>query len=229
MSKSESATASIPHAQIARLCADERTAVYDLADQPAFRVALARIGEDRHRLVMTIHHVVLDGWSFQCCCRRSSPASWGSACPQRCPTAGSSPGWPAAIWIAARAAWLRVLDGFDIPTLVAPPQRLAVGARATIIHGVRRNNQGYQRARPPARTTVTTVLQAAWAQLLTWLTGHHDVAFGTTVSGRSAEVVGAESMVGLLINTIPVRARLTTTTTTMDLLNQLQGGHNYDA
>ncbi len=76
-----------------------------------------------------------------------------------------------------------------------------------------------------ARTTVSTVLQAAWAQLLTWLTGHHDVAFGTTVSGRSAEVVGAESMVGLLINTIPVRARLTATTTTMDLLNQLQDAH----
>ena len=81
----------------------------------------------------------------------------------------------------------------------------------------------------PARchTTVNTVLQAAWAQLLMWLTGQHDVAFGTAVSGRPAEVAGAESMVGLLINTVPVRAHITPATTTADLLNQLQHAHNH--
>ena len=71
-------------------------------------------------------------------------------------------------------------------------------------------------------TTVNTVLQAAWAQLLMWLTGQHDVAFGAAVSGRSAEVAGAESMVGLLINTVPVRATITAATTIADLLDQLQ-------
>jgi non-ribosomal peptide synthetase component F len=69
------------------------------------------------------------------------------------------------------------------------------------------------------------VLQAAWAQLLMWLTGHHDVVFGTAVSGRPTEVAGAESMVGLLINTVPVRAHLTPATTTADLLDQLQCAH----
>ena len=76
-------------------------------------------------------------------------------------------------------------------------------------------------------TTVNTVLQAAWAQLLMWLTGQHDVAFGTAVSGRSAEVTGAESMVGLLINTVPVRATITPATTIADLLDQLQRAHNH--
>ena len=75
-------------------------------------------------------------------------------------------------------------------------------------------------------TTVNTVLQAAWAQLLMWLTGQHDVAFGTAVSGRPAEVAGAESMVGLLINTVPVRAQHHPATTTADLLEQLQSAHN---
>ena len=72
------------------------------------------------------------------------------------------------------------------------------------------------------RTTVNTVLQAAFAQLLTWLTGQHDVAFGTAAPGRPAELAGAESMVGLLINTVPVRARITPASTTADLLDQLQ-------
>ncbi|SKR54638.1 linear gramicidin synthase subunit C [Mycobacteroides abscessus subsp. massiliense] len=70
------------------------------------------------------------------------------------------------------------------------------------------------------------VLQGAWALLLSSLCGHGDVAFGTTVSGRPAEVLGAESMVGLLINTVPVRATIGAATTTAELLGQLQGRHN---
>ena len=71
-------------------------------------------------------------------------------------------------------------------------------------------------------TTINTVLQGAFAQLLMWLTGRPDVAFGTAVSGRPAELVGADSMVGLFINTVPVRADITPATTTADLLDQLQ-------
>ncbi|EUA24354.1 condensation domain protein [Mycobacterium xenopi 3993] len=70
-------------------------------------------------------------------------------------------------------------------------------------------------------------MQAGFAQLLMLVTGHQDVAFGTTVSGRPAEVAGAEAMVGLLINTVPVRARVTAATTTSGLLDQLHGTHNH--
>src|SRR6201999_3710753 len=111
--------------------------------------------------------------------------------------------------------WGEVLAGFDTPTLVGPSDRLKLG------------RQGVGSLRVPAHTrralselarshhtTVNTVLQAAFAQLLCGLTGQHDVAFGATVSGRPAEVPGSESMVGLLINTVPVRATLTAATTT---------------
>ena len=50
--------------QIQQVCAAERAAVCDLADQPAFRAALIRTAEDRHRFVLTNHHIVLDGWSL---------------------------------------------------------------------------------------------------------------------------------------------------------------------
>ena len=59
-----------------------------------------------------------------------------------------------------------------------------------------------------------------------WLTGQPDVAFGTAVSGRPADLVGAESMVGLLINTVPVRATITPATTIADLLDQLQNAYH---
>jgi non-ribosomal peptide synthetase component F len=60
-----------------------------------------------------------------------------------------------------------------------------------------------------------------------WLTGQQDVAFGTAVSGRPPELAGADSMVGLLINTVPVRARITAATTVASLLKELQDAHNH--
>ncbi|PIB73179.1 non-ribosomal peptide synthetase, partial [Mycobacterium celatum] len=128
---------------------------------------------------------------------------------------------------AARAAWREVLAGFDTPTLVGPPQMSGRGHR-----GVKSTQVPEQTSRAvgelarSCHTTVNTVLQGAWAQLLCWLTGQHDVAFGVAVSGRPADVVGADSMVGLLINTVPARARITATTTTAELLDQLQTEHN---
>jgi glycopeptidolipid biosynthesis protein len=69
------------------------------------------------------------------------------------------------------------------------------------------------------------VLQAAWAQLLMRMTGQPDVAFGTAVSGRPTDLPGAESIVGLMINTVPVRANINSATTIGDLLEQLQGSY----
>ena len=129
---------------------------------------------------------------------------------------------------AARAAWGEVLAGFDTPTLVGPPGRVGPGRRGVASHRLAAQTTGAlgELARSH-HTTVNTVLQAAWAQILMGLTGQHDVAFGAAVSGRPTELVGADTMVGLLINTVPVRATITAATTTADLLDQLQSAHNH--
>ncbi|MGD1257808.1 amino acid adenylation domain-containing protein, partial [Mycobacterium seoulense] len=216
-----------PGARVQELCAAERAAVYDLADRPPFRVAMIRTANNRHRLVLTIHHLVLDGWSVPILVNETFAGLTG----QR--LAPPAPYRRFVAWLAdrdvdaARAAWGQVLAGFDTPTLVGPPQQLELGARGLETFAVSaETTRALGELARSHQTTVSTVLQAAWAQLLTWLTGNYDVAFGTTVSGRSAEVAGAESMVGLLINTIPVRARITPDTSTADLLDQLQSAHN---
>ncbi len=214
--------------QIQRLCAAERAAVCDFADQPAFRVALIRTAEDRHRFVLTLHHIVIDGWSLPILLQEIFASYYG----QRLPAAVAvsqrlSPGWPVGTADAARAAWREVLAGFDTPTLVGPPDRLGLGQRGIASFRVpAETTRALGELARSHHTTVNTVLQGAWAQLLMWLTGQHDVAFGVTVSGRAAEVAGADSMVGLLINTVPVRASITPATTTADLLEQLQSAHN---
>ncbi|WP_419196911.1 amino acid adenylation domain-containing protein, partial [Mycobacterium gordonae] len=213
--------------QVQRVCAAERAAVCDLADQPAFRVALIRTAPDRHRFVLTNHHIVMDGWSTPILLREIFASYYG----QRLPAAGSYRSF--VTWLAdrdldgARAAWRAVFAGFESPTLVGPPRRLRLGRRGVASH--RMTAQTTCAVTELARahhTTVSTVLHGAFAQLLCSLTGHHDVAFGTTVSGRPAELAGADSMVGLLINTVPVRATITPATTTADLLSQLQCAHN---
>ena len=127
------------------------------------------------------------------------------------------------LWHAARTAWAEVLAGFDTPTLVGPVDQLDSGQRSVASFQLSEEVTGWlgELARSH-QTTVSTVLQAAFAQLLMVMTGQHDVCFGTTVSGRPDEVLGADSMVGLFINTVPVRASVEATTTTTDLLQQLQ-------
>ena len=129
---------------------------------------------------------------------------------------------------AARAVWREVFAGFDTPTVVGPPDRFGLGPRGVAAFLVPEEiTQALSELARSRHTTVSTVLQAAWAQLLMGLTGRHDVAFGAVVSERPAEVPGADSMVGLLINTVPVRANITPATTVADLLDQLQSAHNH--
>ena len=214
-----------PAAEVDQLCATERSAVCDLLSRPTFRAALIRTAANEHRFVLTFHHIVIDGWSLPILLqeifasyfrqRLSAPVSYRHF----------------VTWLAeqdreaANAAWRSVLEGFDTPTLTAPPA--APGPRA--VNSYKLSAQTTKAVADLARaqhTTVNTVLQAAWAQVLMMLTGHRDVAFGTAVSGRPAELAGADSIVGLLINTVPVRARAGADSTVADLLAEVQRHHN---
>ena len=209
--------------QIQQLSADERAAVCDLVDQSPFRGALIRTAQDQYRFVLTNHHIVLDGWSKPILLQEIFAGYFGARLPSPVTYRRF------VTWLAqqdrgaAQAAWRKALAGFDSPTLVGPAGRLSLGRRGVEEFQVSaETTQALSELARSCRTTVSTVLQAAWAQMLMWLTGHHDVAFGTAVSGRPTDLPGAESMVGLLINTVPVRASVTPTTTIADLLNQLQ-------
>ncbi len=115
--------------QIQRVCAAERAAVCNLADEPAFRAALLRTAADQHRLVLTNHHIVIDGWSLPILLGEIFASYLG----QRLPPA--APYRRYVTWLtgrdgdAARAAWGDVLAGFDTPTLIGPPDRLGHGPR----------------------------------------------------------------------------------------------------
>ncbi len=215
--------------QIAQICAAERIAVCELGNEPVFRAVLIRTAADQYQFVLTNHHIVfLDGWSLPILLGGEVFASYyGQRLAPAPPPYRRFVTWLAGRDLdAARAAWGAVLIGFDTPELVGTAGGREPGGRdIASFHLSEETTRALGELARSCHTTVSTVLQAAYARVLMLLTGQRDVAFGTTVSGRPDEMLGAEAMVGLLINTVPARCRITAATTTADLLDQLQSDH----
>ncbi|MEU8263197.1 amino acid adenylation domain-containing protein [Micromonospora sp. NPDC048999] len=200
--------------RLAELLAADRAERFDLTRPPLLRFTLIRLPGGRHRLVLTNHHILLDGWSMPVLAGELFALYRTAGRTDALPPVADARAYPA--WRArqdvpaAEAAWRTALAGLTEPTLVAPaaaergpvpPAKLLREVPASLTEAL----TGAARA---AGVTLNTVVQGAWAVLVGSLTGRDDVVFGATVAGRPAELPGVETMVGLFINTVPVRVRL---------------------
>lgn len=190
----------------------DRATPFDLAKGPPIRVTLIRSGsdtggQDRHYLVLTHHHLILDGWSTPLYLREVFAACH----------AGRNTTVPPLRryleWLNTRdretslRAWRGALRDIESPTLLAAEP--ATATRSELRHTFDATTTAAVSAL--ARrccVTVSTVVQAAWAFALAAETGEQTVVFGTAVSGRPPSVSGVEEMIGLLINTVPVALRI---------------------
>ena len=174
------------------------------------RWTLLKLSPERYVLVLTNHHILLDGWSKSILLGElwTLYANGGDtdALPRVRPYADYLAWLAAQDSAAALAAWRDYLAGLDGATRLAPP-RARTGSRAMperwqtdLPVGLTARLHGLARQRG---LTQSTVVQGLWAVLLGRLTGRDDVVFGVTVSGRPAELAGVEQMVGLFINTVP--------------------------
>ncbi|HEY5835638.1 non-ribosomal peptide synthase/polyketide synthase [Streptomyces sp.] len=203
-----------------RLLAEDRAAGMDPATAPLMRLVVARLTDDRVALVWTLHHLVLDGWSLA--------EVFTEVCDRyRALTAGGPPPAPSVRrpfrdyleWLEARDGgdteryWRDRLGDLTAPTPLPYDRQPSGTHRARSTAMVRTELPGGLSARLHRTAgqnglTVNTAVQGAWALLLSRYSGEHDVVFGTTVSGRPAELAGVESMVGMFINTLPTRVRV---------------------
>ncbi len=214
-------------AELARVLAEDRARRFDLTRPPLLRMMVVRTGQRRSTLVLTNHHILLDGWSMPIIARELF-ALYGSADPGLPPPTTGYRDYLA--WLVDRdprlseQVWIDELAGVEEPTLLAParetPHARQPGRITTTLGADDR-----AALTEPARTqglTLNTIVQGAWGVLLAALTGRTDVCFGATVSGRPADLPGVESMVGLLINTVPVRVRAEHDRSITDVLTRLQ-------
>ena len=129
---------------------------------------------------------------------------------------------------AAEAAWHEVLDGVEEPTYLGAEAPTGTSERDVVEFRVSESvTASLGRAAQRLGVTVSTLVQGTWGMLLGQLTGREDVVFGTTVAGRPAHLPGVETMVGLFINTLPVRVRWDPATPVSSLLTRLQQDQNH--
>ncbi|HUC63937.1 MAG TPA: condensation domain-containing protein, partial [Stellaceae bacterium] len=206
--------ASFPQ-RLAAFLAEDRAAGFDFAAGPLMRVALFRQSAVRWTIVLTNHHLVLDGWSSAVLLSellliyRQLRAGEPSVLPVAPPYRDYLDWLSQQDGAATHAYWRRRLAGaaalpdiFDRSSQSSPDMRehrvmLPAASLAEINRFARRHG-----------LTLGTLVHAAWAVVLAQRTGHSDVVFGTTSAGRPGDLVGVERMVGLFINTLPLRARV---------------------
>ncbi|MGW2014883.1 amino acid adenylation domain-containing protein [Streptomyces sp. NPDC001927] len=216
--------------ELAEVLRQDRAEGFDLARPPLMRATLIRDGQ-RHRLLLTLHHVIADGWSVSVLLRELTAAYRGETLPE--PPAPQ----PYLAWLAgrdldaAREAWRHALAGLDGPTrLPALATGDQAGAPVALPEHVDVRLPESLTADLTARArshglTLSTVVNGTWALLLGGLTGSQDVVFGTTVSGRTTEVEGLDAAVGLFINTVPARVTLRADESLAELLLRVQDEH----
>ncbi|MVO89497.1 amino acid adenylation domain-containing protein [Streptomyces sp. p1417] len=205
----------ITDAEIRAYAEEDRRAGFDLAAGPLMRYTLVRAGSGRTVLVQTVHHIIADGWSVP-------PMLRALLAEYHAPgTVYPLGGFADYVrWLAGRddeesdRVWREELAELPAASLVAeghtPSERFAdtvLEPREDIDAAVR-----------AAGVPLSVAVHSAWALTLGGILHGRDVVFGSTVSGRDADVPGVEDMVGLFINTIPVRARWSGTDTARDLL-----------
>ncbi|AZM56921.1 non-ribosomal peptide synthetase [Streptomyces sp. WAC 01529] len=219
--------------RLERLRADDLARGLDLGTAPLMRLTLVRLPDARLHLLWTSHHLILDGWSLAQVLTEVSDEYAAL-------TTGAEPRPPArrpfgdyVRWLAdrdteaAHAHWRTVLDGFATPTPLPADRVRRPGheTRSADVHTCGLSDEASARLAHTARTaglTLGTVVQGAWALLLSRYSAERDVLFGTTVSGRPDDLPGAESMVGMFINTLPTRVRVDGDRTAAAWLRELQ-------
>jgi amino acid adenylation domain-containing protein len=206
-----------------RLAAAERARTFDVSRPPLLRILLIRLSGARSRLVLTNHHLILDGWSMPLVLTEllTLYAHGGddTALPRLTPFRDYLKWLGEQDRPAAAAAWTEALAGLDEPTLLAPAPADGTGSPEQL-----RFELGEELTARLTATgkrlgvTLNTLARGAWALVLRQLTGRQDVVSGATVSGRPPEIPDAGRMIGLFINTVPVRLRLRPEESVPDML-----------
>ncbi|WP_236735638.1 condensation domain-containing protein, partial [Agrobacterium tumefaciens] len=200
---------------------------FNPALSPMMRFTLIRLRPKYHKLIFAYHHLLLDGWSTAIFLQELSSLYGDGASAKQLLSPSRYEDYLA--WIASRnrdialAEWKSTLAGVEQGTCLIAGRQTYGSIPETFIQTLTERQTGdLVVLSRQLGITLNTVIQAAWGMLLRYLTGLDDVVFGTTVAGRPPELPGIERMVGLLINTVPLRLKLSGSERLRDLLSRLQ-------
>lgn len=217
-----------------RFLEEDRQRGVETDKAPLMRCTLIQLENQTYQLIWSFHHILCDGWSWPILFQEIFTFYDAIKQGKQCYLPTPRPYQDYINWLqqqdisAAETFWRKTLLGFSIPTPL-------IGEQAR-----ERNNKTYniRQINLSAKTTanlksfvaqnhltLSTLVQASWALLLSRYSGEEDIIFGSVVSGRHPSLSGVESMVGLFINTLPARVLIPETTELLPWLHQLQEQH----
>ncbi|TSE01431.1 amino acid adenylation domain-containing protein [Skermania sp. ID1734] len=215
------------------LATEERLRPFDLARGPALRIVLVHVSSPgdvpRRRLLVTAHHLLMDGWSAAVFCTELVAAydagGQGESLPPVRPYRDYIAWLQRQDHLGAVQRWADYLKPIEEPLLLFDADTTSVGAAEPQRTRVALGRTATAALQYWCRThglTMSTAVQFAWALTLSRLADRRDVVFGTTVSGRPDVLDGVESMIGLFINTVPTVAVLDASTNVVQHCQRLQ-------
>ncbi|WP_165777490.1 non-ribosomal peptide synthetase [Amycolatopsis antarctica] len=211
----------------------DRNAGMDITEVPLMRLTLITLSGNQVRVVWTSHHLLLDGWSAADIVSEVLEHYLAIEGRKDLDLPARRPFRDYVEWLGqqdvadAERHWREVLTGFTTPTPLPVDHRgedvVLSGSEAKVAFQLSADRSAaltaFARKR---RLTVNTIVQGAWARLLAAYSGERDVCFGSTVSGRPADLPGVESIAGIFINNLPVRVRVEDDRPLLDWLRELQ-------
>ncbi|WP_414587304.1 amino acid adenylation domain-containing protein [Scytonema sp. PCC 10023] len=221
--------------QLQDFLASDRQHGFQLTKAPLMRLLLIQMSEDVYQFVWSYHHILLDGWSLPLVLSEVLNCYQAKSLGKELHLQPSRSYREYIAWLqkqkleVAEQFWRQTLQGVTAPTplVVEKPQQ-----RKSLQQSESSYSEEILELSSAATTalvsfaqqhqlTLNTLVQAAWALLLSRYSGETDVVFGVTVSGRSPAITGVESIVGLFINTLPMRVRVSDEDTVLPILKQI--------
>src|SRR5690349_5727385 len=202
------------------LLEEDRRRGFNLSEAPLLRLTLVHTAAEHFQLLWTTHHLILDGWSLPIILKEVFDFYEAFHRGRELRLKPPKPFHDYVNWLKgqdlsqAELYWRETLKGFTQPTPLIWDQLIDESEYATAAFAEQKEQlprpltNALQSLSRQHRLTLSTVAQGAWALLLSRYSGESDVVFGVTVSGRASNLDGVESMVGLFINTLPLRVRV---------------------
>ncbi len=211
---------------------DDKLRGFDLEHNALVRVTILRTEEQSYHVLWSFQHILMDGWCLPQLTQELFE-TYSALASGKLPAGDKGSDYGAYIeWLekqddqAASGYWTAFLAGYEGQTVLPGQKELAPNGRFTADHVTaelgKDLSERMDRVAKERLVTVNTLLQAAWGVMLQKYNGTNDAVFGSVVAGRPAEIPGIESMIGLFINTVPVRVTSEADTVFADLMAKLQ-------
>jgi len=211
----------------------DRQNLFDMEKAPLTRFILIKSAPSSFRLLWTFHHILMDGWSYPVLIGEVLRAYTSI-------TGGVTPAFENPVpyksyisWlnkqdkISAEAFWRKELSGFSAPAHIkghaaSKDETESIGSQEGIKFFSEEFTTRLIEFARKNQVTLSTLIQAAWALVISSYSGEKDIIYGGTVSGRPSDLPNVERIVGLFINTLPVRIRIDTNENISSWLKSIQ-------